>query len=381
MRRVRSFFRVSDSLCSFLLAASLVMVAACGGGEKGSPDAGHEGGHESADKGGAKEKEAVAVEVEQVVRQPLSQLYSTSATLRADKRATVIARTQGIVRRLLVEEGDTVRSGQELVELEDDEQRIATLRARTTRDTRVRELERVKELFDQKLVPEEEFEAKGREAEDAEQAMALAELELARTVIRSPFAGMLLHRHLDVGATVSDGTAIFDLADLDPLYADINVPERHVIELSAGQTVRLTADASELSATATIERISPAVDPSSGTVKVTLAVEPTEGLRPGSFVRASIVTDTRDTALVVPRSALVAEGRRWHLYRVEEGGTTVRQLEVEIGYEEGDRVEIAGVIGEGSIEEGDRVVTAGAAALADEAAIRIVEGDGSDGAA
>ncbi len=376
-----SFFRFSESALHLVLAAALIVSIACGGDKKGPSGGGHAGGPEGADHGGGKEKEAVAVQVEPAIRQPLSQLYSTSATLRADKQATVTARTRGIVRRLLVEEGDSVRSGQELVELEDDEQKIAAMRARTNRDTRVRELERVNKLFEQSLVPEEEFENKRREAEDADQALALAELELARTVIRSPFAGMLLHRHLDVGATVSDGTALFDLADLDPLYADINVPERHVIELSAGQTVRLTADASELTATAIIERISPAVDPSSGTVKVTLAVEAMAGLRPGSFVRANIVTDTRESALVVPRSALVAEGRRWLLYRVEEAGDTVSQLEVEIGYEEGDRVEVAGGVGAGRLDSGDRVVTAGAAALADEALIRIIEEDGSDGAA
>ena len=70
------------------------------------------------------EEDAIAVRVETAVRESLSSLYHTSATLRADKTATVTARTGGVVQRLLVEEGDRVKTGQELAILENDEQRI-----------------------------------------------------------------------------------------------------------------------------------------------------------------------------------------------------------------------------------------------------------------
>ena len=60
-------------------------------------------------------------------------------------------------------------------------------------------------------------------------AAELAELALSRTVVRPPFAGTIVRRHVDVGATVSrTGTPVYDLADVDPLYADVNVPERDV---------------------------------------------------------------------------------------------------------------------------------------------------------
>ena len=71
---------------------------------------------------------AITIKVGNVERGSLASLYSTSATLRADKRATVTARTQGVVRQLLVEEGDWVEAGQSLAVLEDEEQRTAVSR-------------------------------------------------------------------------------------------------------------------------------------------------------------------------------------------------------------------------------------------------------------
>ena len=352
------------------LTLGLAAAAAGCGGEASGRGANRSGGN----GGGERQEPAISVRAADIAREPISSLYSTSATLRADRHATVIARTRGVVRRLAVEEGDKVRAEQPLAYLEDDEQKIAAARARTTEETARRDHERLSGLYEQGLVSVDEYEASRRDAEDAAHALELAELELYRTVIRAPITGVVVTRHLDVGATVSDGTPVYDLADLDPLYADINIPERHVTQLKPGQEVRLTADATAAEALAIIERIAPSVDPATGTVKVTVAVEGHSVLRPGAFVRVDIVTDTHDDALVVARSALVAEGRRWHLYRLTEEGTTVEQVEVELGFETGDRVEIIGTErSEGGISAGDRVVVTGAPALSDGAKIRLMD--------
>ncbi|MEJ2190101.1 MAG: efflux RND transporter periplasmic adaptor subunit, partial [Acidobacteriota bacterium] len=323
---------------------------------------------------GQPEEPAIAVRVADAVREPISSLYSTSATLRADRQATVIARTRGVIERLAVEEGDKVTAGEALAYLEDDEQKIAAARARTTEETARREHERLSGLYDRGLVSVDEFETSRRDAEDAAHALELADLELSRTVIRAPIDGTVVTRYLDVGATVSDGTAVYDLADLDPLYADINIPERHVTRLRPGQEVHLTADSTGATANAVIERIAPAVDPATGTVKVTVAVVGETGLRPGAFVRVDIVTDTHHDALVVPRSSLVAEGRRWQLYRLRDDDETVQQIEVELGFENGDLVEIAGTVDPGiSLQPGDQIVVTGAPALSEGAKVRVMD--------
>jgi RND family efflux transporter MFP subunit len=328
-------------------------------------------------------EDAIAIELGSVSRGTLSSIYSTSATLRADKQATVTARTRGVIRKLLVEEGDWVTQNQPLAILEDDEQRIAFDQASATYDTRRREFERAESLYNQELMSEEAYETARRQSVEAEHTAALAELALSRTVIRATFSGKVLTRHLDVGATVNDGTAVYDIADLDPLYVDVQVPERQVAQLEAGQTVRLMTDEEASSGEAVIERIAPAVDPSTGTVKVTLAVRRAGGLRPGSFVRVGIVTDTHENALVVPRSALVAEGRRWHLFRIKDDDENhVELVEVTRGFEEADLVEILEDSGaERPLREGDRIVVTGASSLDDGSAVEVLSEAADDEAA
>lgn len=361
--RPRRFLECAAVLSGVLLAFS------CGSTD-GSPSQGEGGSART-----AQSAEASAVRVEPVVRAAMSDLYATSATLRAQRSATITARTRGRVRALLVEEGDRVRADQVVARLEDDEQKIAFERSTAELATLERELGRLERLFEGKLVSETEFEKVRRDAETARHGAALAELELSRTEIRAPFDGVVVERLLDVGATVADGTAVFEIADLDPLEADVSVPERHVARLGAGQRVRLFADATAQSLEASVLRIAPAVDPETGTVKVTLAVDAKSGLRPGAFVRVEIVSDTRADALVVARRALVAEGSRFRLFRVNdsEKGTVAEEIAVRPGYEERDRVEIREVLGGKALAENDRVVVLGAPALSDGAAVAIVE--------
>jgi membrane fusion protein (multidrug efflux system) len=358
-----------------VLPALLALAAGCGS-SSGEPVVAPQEDGEAADD------DAIAVRAEEVTFAPITSTYGTSATLRADKQATVTARTRGVVRELLVEEGDLVSAGQPLARLEDDEQKIEFEKAATTYDNQQREAERAESLHAQGLLSDEAYELARREAEESKQTAALNELILSRTVIRAPFAGRILQRHLDMGATVSDGTPVYDIADLDPLYADVNVPERHIARLEVGQAVRLVADSSGAEAQARIERIAPLVDPASGTIKVTLAVSHSTVMRPGSFVRVQVVTDTHENALVLPRSALVAEGRRWYVFRLNDDEKTVERLQVARGYEERDRVEILPP-GENGLDlgEGDRIIVTGASALTDGVRVRLVDsGAGGDSA-
>ena len=379
---VRRAARVGEAWPWFaivVLGAALVLFTGCGDSSQ-AQSGGTASAGQADEEGEEPDEDAIAVEVSGVTRGSLSAVYSTSATLRADKQATVTARTHGVVRELLVEEGDWIREGQPLAVLEDDEQRIAFAQAQATSENRRREYERAEQLHEQELLSEEEYETARRESVEAQHDAELAELELSRTVIRATFDGRVLLRHLDVGATVNDGTPVYDIADLKPLYADVQVPERQVAQLEPGQTVRLMTDEDGGAGEAEIERIAPAVDATTGTVKVTLVLRRADGLRPGSFVRVGIVTDTHDGVLLVPRSALVAEGRRWHLFRLKDGDERhVELIEVARGFEEGDRVEILDGSGaERPLREHDRVVVTGASSLSDGSAIEILDGAARD---
>lgn len=352
-------------------ALVLTLVVGCGGESGAVPS----GGPPAAEK----PPEPISIGVGRVTRDTMVSLYSTSATLRAEFRATVTSRTRGVIEELAVEEGDRVTVGQTLAKLEDDEQVLALDRAKTLYEIKQREYERSKTLHEQNVISDNEYEVVRTSAEESKHDVEIAQLEYDRTTIAAPFAGVIVRRHLDVGAAVNDGTAMYDIADIDPLYADVNVPERHVVQLAPGQSVRLATDGAD-TVQARIERIAPIVDAATGTVKVTIAIARDVALRPGTFVQVNIVTDTHENALVVPRTALVAEGRRWNVFRVTDSDTA-QAIEVRLGFEEGDRVEIAELVDEDDrLEVGDRIVIAGAAALNDGAPVKILRDDASDGA-
>jgi hypothetical protein len=176
-------------------------------------------------------------------------------------------------------------------------------------------------------------------------------------------------RYLDPGTTVSSGETVFDLVDVSHFYADVAVPESVAAKLSAGGAASLVPTALGGRLPAKIERLSPAVDPQTGTVKVTLVADPVPGLRAGGFVDVQITTELHEQALVTRSEALVAEGDGWLLYTVVDGRSV--RVPVETGFEDDSGVEIVPLDDATRLGAGSEIVVGGVAALADGTPVRI----------
>lgn len=318
----------------------------------------------------------IAVRALPVKVRPMAARYLTSARLRANRRAAVTARTRGVIQRFLVEEGEQVAADAVIVELESADQELELAGAQAELASREATWRRNQTLFQRGALTEDTLRESELGYQAAKQRHDRAALDLARTRIRAPFAGQVLIRHADPGARVDDGTPLLDLADVYPLEADVSVPERHVSSLQVGQPAFLRGEGQPFMAE--IARIAPAVDPTTGTVKVTLRVGHGVRERPGAFVQVAIVTALRPRARVVPRGALVGEGAGWHLFLLEVesapqgaelGRGRARRVPVELGYEDGPWVEV-----QGALPAEAWVVVQGATALADESAVVWGEG-------
>jgi len=313
--------------------------------------------------------EPVPVRVAPLVRRDVRKVYVTSGTLRALQQAPVVARASGILRKLLVEEGDRVEQDQLMALLEDDQARAELDKAEVDLEVARKEFERAERLRRENLVSAEEFEQKKNALAQARTARELARLRFEWTRVRAPFPGVVTARHLDAGATVSQGQAIFELANVSRLLAEIPVPETIAVKLRPGGEAILEPTALGREVPARIERIGAAVDPETGTVKITLSAKPVPGMKPGSFVEVSLPTELHGDALVAPGDALVADGERWLVYVVVDG--KARAVPVSTGIEDGDDVEIVPAEGaEITLDAGTPVVVAGAAALADGTPVR-----------
>jgi len=366
-RRSLTFDWKTASQGAAAAAAACVLLAslACGGDGASAENAAREAGGSGSE--GPPPLPAMAVAVEPVDRGSIATYYSATASLDPDKQADILARTSGIVERLLAEEGDRVAAGEVLLDLEDDEYRHRLTLAEVDVDQQRLRFERAQKMLSEGLTSTEAFETARRDLSSAEASLELAQLELSYTHVRAPFTGRVVRRLVDPGQTVANGTPLFTLADMSRLLARVFVPAKEFRSIEPDQPVQLVVTSTGDRLVGRIDLVNPMVDPASGTIKVTVAVTdypPTT--RPGDFVEVSIVTDRHEGALLIPRIAVVSERGQRSVF-VAEGDSASRRT-VEVGFEDDENAEIVA-----GIDEGDLIVVQGQRALRDGQPITILD--------
>ena len=313
-----------------------------------------------------RKEEAVPVEVAPLERGGIEAVLRFSSNLEAERQVQVFAEAPRQVTKLFVEEGDSVRKGQILVELQNDEQRSALAKAKSLLTQSRRDYERAKDLFEQKLVTEQLYNDAAYTVERNELAVNDAQRELSYTEVRAPIAGVVTERLVNLGDHVTLNQALFHIVDFDSIVARIYVPEKELINLRAGEEARLTASALGGAAfSGSIDRISPIVDPGSGTLKVTVATPRQEGLRPGMYVEVELVTATHADALLVPKRALVYDNDQVFVFRLGKE-RRVERLAIQPVLENAEFIEPAA-----GLEAGQEIVIAGQSGLKDGGLVRL----------
>lgn len=205
----------------------------------------------------------------------------------------------------------------------------------------------------------------GAEEKSARAAFDAARAALDKTTIRARAAGTVLVRQIEPGDLVQPGTILFEIASDGPTELRMPVDEKNLQVLAVGQRAQVIADAyPQQPFPATVTYIAPGVDSSRGTVEVRLGVDPVpDFLRQDMTVSVSILTGSRDKALVVPNQALrngadgtatvwVVRDGRLAAIPVELGLRGTRASEVTAGLQAGDAVLTGDVTG---LEAGQRV--------------------------
>lgn len=342
-------------------SALFILLVACGGPGKGDGDAA---------AGEAAEAAPVPVEVASAERRPMAASYTGTAALEAPGEAQVVAKTSGVALEVLVAEGDRVSAGQVLVRLDSDRARLQEAQTAAQMHKLEAEFARSKSMVEQQLLSAADFDRVRFDLENARAANRMARLEVSYANVTSPISGVVAQVSPKRGNFVQINTPIVRVVDTSRLEATLNVPERELATLRAGQPVSLQVDALPgATFEGAIDRIAPVVDGGSGTFRVIAAFDSEERLKPGMFGRLRIDYDQRADALVVPRSALVdAQGTQAELLVVSDG-IAVR-TPVELGYVDGAWIEVRQ-----GVSQGDKVVVAGKAAVRDGGKVAVIEPD------
>jgi membrane fusion protein (multidrug efflux system) len=323
---------------------------------------------DSLSKSGKKDSQkAVPVEVVEIARGDISNYILLSSNIETEVMADVYARAQGIVEKIYKEEGDFVKKGEALLSLEPEQYALAEQAAAVEYKKQEAKYERLKKMHDKKLLSDEEFD----DAKYSLDAMRIkwdeAKLNLDYMIVRSPISGRVGERLAKIGRRIQPTDKLFSVVNNQEVIAVVYVPEKNINQLKVGQKAYIFSEnIRKAPFKAWIKRISPVVDPQSGTFKVTIGVKnERQLLRPGMFVNTHIITDVHKNALLIPKAAVVYENQYINVYVVRNH--VARKIQLETGYEDNEKIEALS-----GVKEGDKIVIVGQEGMKDNTKVNIV---------
>mgnify|MGYP000100087308 CR=1 FL=1 len=300
-----------------------------------------------------------------VDRGDISSYLRLNANLEPANEVDVFSRTLGTVVELKVEEGDEVRSGQLLARLDDSEQQLSVARAEAAVDKETAAYERAKELFDNQMLSEDEFDRVRSSLRDARLVLEQSRLTLTYTRITAPITGTVSVRNVGLGDRVDVTRPLFHIVDRSFYQINGWVSEADLPHLRIGMVAEVRpASMPDDSIPAVLVRISPVVDPTFGKVKATFRIsKPPPHLKPGQFVEVRLALETHLNVPLIPKQALVYEAGRPVVYIYQDSLALRRP--VEIGLQTGEAVELIS-----GPEPGEQVITEGQTTIHDSARVR-----------
>lgn len=293
----------------------------------------------------------------QAAEQPVAETLSLVGTLAANESVEIQSEVDGVIDEIPFGEGDSVEKGQLLVQLEETKLRAAFEEAKANYELTKSNYNRSEELYQDSLISSQEFDQAMSSFQRAKATMELRERNLRDARIFAPFDGVVGSREVSPGQVINKNTTLTWLVDLDPIKVEINVPEKFLGQLSAGQTLDLTVAAfPEETFAGRVYFIAPFVDPVTRTALVKARIDnPDFRLKPGMFATLDLTLKIREKAVVVPEAAInqVLQKDRANLFVVTEENT-VELREVRVGVRMPGQIEIL----EG-LKVGERVVVEG----------------------
>jgi RND family efflux transporter MFP subunit len=355
--------------------------------------------------GRGRENRPVAVQVAPIEHGRIERRRTFSGTLQAHAEILVAPKVSGRIEALAVDLADSVQQGQLVAKL-DDAEYVQALRqaqadlavaqanlaeAESLLKIAERELERIDKLRERGVSSESQRDSAKADqlAKQAHVAVtkaqvirAQAQLETARirlgyTEVRADWRAahgqrVVAERYVDEGDTVTANAPLLRIVELNPIKAVTFVTERDYALLAAGQNATLMTDAyPDESFRGRIQRISPVFLENTRQARVELQVDnPQRKLKPGMFVRITLVLAGAEGVKIIPEQALATRADQTGVFLVSPDGKSVVWRPVQVGIRQTERLQIQGEGLEG------RVVTLGQQLLDDGSAIRIADPQG-----
>ena len=327
-----------------------------------------------------------SVSVARVESVDLAQEIRASGDLRARLHTTIAAEVEGRITGIAIEEGGAVEQGEVVLEIDPARHkldvgaaraRLAQSRANLAKEKH--QAERIRKLRSQSVASEQQLEEAetalllARSSVEADRAvLGVEERALSDASVSAPFAGLVAERSVQLGEFVQPGTALFELVSLDPLEVVFSLTELDTELAELGQRVEIKVGAfRDRTFQGVVTFISPIVDPATRTLRIKAEIANREGeLRPGLFARVSLGLNRRENVLMVPIDSVMRRADGAYVFRLT-ADDRVERVGVETGAQEGERVEVRGLL-----VAGDLIVHRGHTGLVEGAIVAVRGGAG-----
>jgi membrane fusion protein, multidrug efflux system len=320
----------------------------------------------------------IPVSVEEIKLRPIEEFVNTTGTalpkgeieLKSKITATYYLEKNPRTERFW-QLGDKVKEGSLIARLEDKEY-VNSIKLETNElnlELTASELKKQESLYEKGGVTLKELKTAGINYADAKTNVESARLQLDKTRIVASIDGVIVDLpYFTQGTQVETGSTIAKIMDYQAMYMDVQLPEKYIAEIKPGQTVKLTNyTIPEDTIIGSINQLSPAIDADTRTFKGKVAINnPNLLLRPGMFVKADIVTNYKDSVIVIPKSIILSRQRGKTVFIVDRGVAVERTIET--GLENLNEVEVTR-----GLTKNERVVTTGFETLSNKSKVKIIK--------
>ena len=254
----------------------------------------------------------------------------TFGSLRSDESTLIRPEVEGRLATLHFREGQAVKAGALLVSLDDSIARAELAQAQANLDLAEKSFERAQMLFKRGASNAQALDEASSQQQAARASLALAQARLDKTQIRAPYDGTLGLRLVSVGEYLNAGDSIVNLEVLDPLKVDFRVPQKAVSQVHVGQPIEVTLDAYPGERfKGSIIALNPRLDEVGRSQAIRAQIGNADHrLKPGQFVKVSVILAERPKALLVPEEAVMPMGQLLFLNLLVDGKVERRQVRI-----------------------------------------------------
>ncbi|MAU26209.1 MAG: efflux transporter periplasmic adaptor subunit [Muricauda sp.] len=293
-----------------------------------------------------------------------------------DQNVLIYPEMPGTLYRIYVQEGQRVAKGQLLASIDDGGLSSQLAQLKTQAELAKTTFERQKRLWEQNIGSEIQYLQSKTNYEAQQNAVKQLESQLAKSQIRAPFSGIIDDVIKDQGTVVNPGpgSEVFRIVNLSDMYIEVEVPERHLNNVTPGKSVQVYFPVLGDSVTTKVRQTGNYINPSNRSFSVEIPIPNKDSkIKPNLTAKVKINDYTNEQAILIPQSVVSenAVGEQY-VYVIEKNGPSdefiAKKVVIETGKTQGDYLEVLA-----GIEKGSLVISEGARSVRDRQAVKIID--------